>query len=73
MKILARDDARRPPMQGGALDEAVSALYNLDADPYQENPINDSAVANKMIYSMTALMRTNDAPAELYGRFGLQE
>ncbi|MDX9976017.1 MAG: sulfatase [FCB group bacterium] len=46
-------------------------LFDLQADPYQERPIEDAAVEQRMIAHMVRLMRWNDAPPEQYQRLGL--
>lgn len=50
-----------------------SKLYDLEADPFQEHPIQDDAVEARMLRAMVELMRQNDAPQEQYVRLGLQE
>jgi hypothetical protein len=46
-------------------------LYDLAADPGQQQPIRDSAAEERMIGLMVELMRKHDAPAEQYERLGL--
>ena len=71
LRMPARDDARRPPMQGGALAEANTVLYDLHSDPGQCAPLSDPATEKRLADAMTALMRNNEAPPELFRRFDL--
>lgn len=55
----------------GRQAEFPSALYDLEQDPDQLNPIDDPAVEKRMIDLMKNLMTANDAPAEQFQRLGL--
>jgi hypothetical protein len=46
-------------------------LFDLAADPTQQNPIRDLTVEQRMIEHTVRLMKANDAPAEQYERLGL--
>ncbi len=46
-------------------------LFDLQADPGQEHPIQDAAIEARMVEHLVRLMRENDAPAEQYERLGL--
>ena len=46
-------------------------LYDLETDPGQEQPLQNTALEGMMIEQMIALMSDNDAPAEQYQRLGL--
>ena len=48
-----------------------TALYDLEADPQQEHPIDDPEIEARMIRLMVQLMQDNDAPVEQYQRMGL--
>ncbi len=48
-------------------------LFDLRNDPGQEHPIGDQAVTQRMRTLMKTLMREEDAPAELFDRFGLND
>jgi arylsulfatase A-like enzyme len=50
-----------------------TALYDVEQDPAQLNPIQDSEVERKMIELMVSLMKDSDAPPEQYERLGLEE
>lgn len=66
MKIAARPGMNAPINFG-------TKLFDLDADPLQENPLVDyekeAALANEMI----ALMKENDAPEEYYDYLGFEK
>jgi len=65
MKIAAGARRRLDPYRHG------THLFDTEADPKQENPIQDAAVEKRMIAHMTRLMRENDAPPEQFERLGL--
>jgi arylsulfatase A-like enzyme len=46
-------------------------LFDLQADPKQEHPMEDPAVEEYMIGHLVRLMRENDAPPEQFARLGL--
>lgn len=71
LKIRALDSARRPPMQGGALADATTVLYDLQADPGQHSPLQDLELEEKMLKALTGKMQEHLAPQELMQRFGL--
>ena len=47
-------------------------LFDLETDPYQEQPIQDAAVEARMIALLVELMQANAAPPEQYVRLGLE-
>jgi arylsulfatase A-like enzyme len=47
-------------------------LFDLKADPKQENPIHDKDIEDKMINKMKQQMKANDTPQEQYLRLGMQ-
>jgi len=51
--------------------EFGTLLFDLQKDPQQKNPLNDSKVEKKMIDHMVQVMKENDAPVEQYERLGL--
>jgi arylsulfatase A-like enzyme len=53
------------------VDWDKTMLFDLQADPQQNQPIDDPAVEQQMIDHLTALMKANDAPAEQFQRLGL--
>ena len=52
-------------------DPYETLLFDLEADPRQEHPIQDAEVKARMIELMVKLMRENDAPPEQFQRMGL--
>ena len=72
LRLPARSDARRPPMQGGGIKDAVTVLYDTAGDPGQMTPIRDEAVERRLTEGMVAVMRAHDAPVEAYTRLGLE-
>lgn len=53
------------PYAGGEM------LFDVQADPKQQNPLNDEALAEHFKQRIVCLMRENDAPAEQFVRMGL--
>ena len=47
-------------------------LFDVIEDPHQEHPIDDPARISKMLDAMVRLFDENDAPEELYRRYGLK-
>ncbi len=48
-------------------------LYDLDQDPGQLHPIQDSEREGRMIREMIRMMKENDCPPEQFDRLGLRE
>jgi arylsulfatase A-like enzyme len=48
-------------------------LYDLEADPTQQEPIQNEAVEGRMVDHLIHLMRQCDAPSEQFVRLGLHE
>ncbi len=59
------------PVNMWQFQDYETLLFDLDADPGQLNPIEDSAITADMTEKLVALMRANDAPEEQYERLGL--
>lgn len=55
----------------GDTTEFGSVLYDLETDPNQEHPIEDTEVCARMKAFIREGMKANDAPEELYHRLGL--
>jgi hypothetical protein len=60
----------REPM-GGGQKEFPSALYDVQADPGQQAPLNDEVTEARLVGQMRELMRQCDAPSDQYQRLGL--
>lgn len=69
---VMRIDANVPdiltdPNAGGEM------LFDVQADPHQQNPLHDEALENLFKERIARLMRENDAPAEQFMRMGLED
>jgi len=64
MKIPTRPGRRRK-------ENRDTMLFDLADDPKQLNPIDDTAVEERMIEHLVRLMKENDAPEEQFERLGL--
>lgn len=60
------------PCMSCAEGEGVDLLFDLERDPRQEHPLQDSDLERRLCREMARLMRENDAPAEQYARLGLE-
>lgn len=49
-----------------------TSLYNLEKDPYQQTPLDDSEIETRMIGHLIDLMKENDAPADQFERLNLE-
>lgn len=56
---------------GRSPDLFETRLFDLENDPEQNHPLDDSALERQMIDKMVQVMAGNDAPAEQYERLGL--
>ena len=52
-------------------DTQQTTLWDTVADPLQTQPIQDTAIENRMIDHLVRLMRESDAPPEQFARLGL--
>jgi len=73
MRLRARNDAKRPPMQGGGIEDATTVLYYTEVDPGQSWPVEAPEVTARLIEATLAEMKAHDAPDEAYRRLGLGE
>lgn len=60
-------------MDGHAAVAFQTSLFDLDADPGQECPINDPEVERRLVKSIAEHFRRHDAPKELYPHFGMEK
>lgn len=68
LKVPAKSvDIVTDPYAGGEM------LFDLYNDPFENHPINDDGVKNRLIKAMVRLMKENDAPRDQYERLGLCE
>ncbi len=56
----------------GFFQDNDTVLFDTANDPNQMKPLDDPAVVKRLTNLMVDLMKTNDAPAEAYRRFGLE-
>ena len=63
MKTASRKTDNPPPR--------YTLLFDLEADPGQESPIENVAQEARLAARMAELMRANDAPADQFERLGL--
>jgi arylsulfatase A-like enzyme len=68
---LAMDGPNAHAIRERYRQRALTMLFDLQNDPKQERPITDEAVEQRMRTLMRTLMEEEDAPVELYERFGL--
>ena len=47
-------------------------LYDLQADPNQQHPLQDPIEEERLLAMMGRLLKENDAPAELFEAYGIQ-
>ncbi len=71
LRLPARRDAKRPPTQGGGFEDAITVLYDTQADPGQTTPLALPEVEQRLTQNMLAIMRAHDAPPEAYARLDL--
>jgi hypothetical protein len=53
--------------------DLTTQLYDVQADPAQDHPLDDPAVEQRMVDHLVRLMRATDAPPEQYTRLGLPQ
>lgn len=49
-----------------------SLLFDVEADPKQEKPLDDPAVNERLLAQAAELMRECEAPADQFARYGLE-
>lgn len=47
-------------------------LFDLQNDPHQEHVLEDAEQSDRLLTAMTAAFEENDAPEEMYSRYGLK-
>jgi len=65
MPVLRIESPRKP------LADFRDYLWDVEADPAQEHPIDDAGLERRMVEMLVAEMRRCEAPAEQYRRLGL--
>ena len=70
-RLRMRPDAKANMVSRYPLLDARDALYDLRADPNQTRPLDDPEAVARCRDRIAGLLRENDAPAEVFARFGL--
>jgi len=75
LKLIPRNDDEGVPVeaQGMSVKNCATALYDLETDPMQSNPLDAPVTEAKLSTTMARLMHQADAPKELFARFGLAQ
>jgi arylsulfatase A-like enzyme len=60
-----------PGRRGRNIFRYETMLFDLDSDPGQDRPLDDSDVEQAMVAHLTRLMHENEAPPEQFERLGL--
>ncbi len=72
LKIAARDDAKRVPMQDGeGFEDCDTRLYDLATDPGEEHRLRDADVENRLLAAAARVFEDHDAPIEMFERYQL--
>jgi arylsulfatase A-like enzyme len=71
LKLPLRRDAKANMTRRYPLLDARTVLFDLAQDPDQRTPIQDDALEARIRRDIAAALARNDAPAELYARYGL--
>ena len=73
LKLPLNPHPRREPGKGLKQDypDPSDLLFDVDADPKQQNPLNDRDLQARLESLMVAAMQEADAPEEQYERMGL--
>ena len=71
-RLPVRKDAKANMTQRYPLLEARTVLFDLATDPQQREPIQDVQQEQRIRAQIAALFARNDAPRELYRRYGLE-
>ena len=58
---------------GDTLEDCETSLYNVAADPRQENPLDDTAVEACLEAEIVIHFALHDAPPELFTHFDLAQ
>ncbi|MFP4106538.1 MAG: hypothetical protein ACLFVU_10670 [Phycisphaerae bacterium] len=59
-------------MSHGWEDRPQAVLHDIQADPWQENPLQDAGIGERMEDLLIETMRHHDAPACNYPRVGMK-
>jgi arylsulfatase A-like enzyme len=70
-RLPVRQDAKANMTRRYPLLDARTALFDLAADPAQRAPVDEPQQERRIRAQIAALLERNDAPAELFARYGL--
>jgi arylsulfatase A-like enzyme len=70
-RLPIRMDAKANMTRRYPLLDARTVIYDIESDPEQRSPLEDTALESELTRKLMALLRLNDAPTELYARYGL--
>ena len=70
LQIPALKDAKRSPRQGG-FAQTQTCLYDLKADPQQQQPFRDPDIEAELCRAMSLEMKKHEVPDEIFDRFAL--
>ena len=58
---------------GDTLEDCETALYDVEADPQQENPLDDPTIERRLEAEIARHFALHDAPPELFAHFDLAQ
>jgi arylsulfatase A-like enzyme len=70
-RLPVRKDAKANMTRRYPLLDARTVLFDLATDPRQRAPIDDARQEDRIRAAIVRLLARNDAPAEVYARYGL--
>lgn len=70
-QLPMRMDAKANMTRRYPLLDAKTVIYDSETDPAQTSPLYDLALERELTRKLVGLLRLNDAPPELYARYGL--
>ncbi len=73
LKIRMNPKNNQLGTDGHMLENCETALFDLDTDPRQENPLDQPAIVGRLAEQISRHFARHDAPNELYAHFGLEE
>ncbi len=60
-----------PTQRWAGTEPLQTLLFDVEIDPWQQQPLQDAAVEDRLKQQIIAIMQANDAPSEQYERMGL--
>ncbi len=72
MRIDALTDARRIPcVDDNVFVDIGTRLFDTENDPYQESPIEDAEIENRMLTEMVRILAEHECPPDFYEWFSI--